>query len=133
VLVGGVYIAEAPLIGDVQDAAQIGFGPGGRTFVFAMATNSSIARRAPESTTLRPEVWAQMRQEMLTAMTYFTADLQATGQLRPGESTDEVRDVLWAYHCPEIYELLVLERGWSTQQYGRFVGEAMISAVLDAE
>ena len=92
-----------------------------------------VARAAAGVDDAAAEVWAQMRQEMLTAMTYFTADLQATGQLRPGASIDEVRDVLWAYHCPEIYELLVLERGWSTQQYGRFVGEAMISAVLDAE
>ncbi|WP_146220989.1 hypothetical protein [Mycolicibacterium moriokaense] len=66
-------------------------------------------------------------------MTYFTADLQATGQLRTGASADDVRDVLWAYHSPEIYELLVLERGWSAEQYGRFVGEAMIGAVLDPE
>jgi hypothetical protein len=36
-------------------------------------------------------------------------------------------------YSPEIYELLVLERGWSAEQYGRFVGEAMIGAVLDPE
>jgi AcrR family transcriptional regulator len=92
-----------------------------------------VARAAAGVDEAAAEVWAQMRQEMLTAMTYFTADLQATGQLRSGASTDEARDVLWAYHSPEIYELLVLERGWSTEQYSRFVGEAMIDAVLDAE
>jgi AcrR family transcriptional regulator len=92
-----------------------------------------VARAAAGVDDAAAEVWAQMRQEMLTAMTYLTADLQATGQLRTGASTDEVRDVLWAYHSPEIYELLVLERGWSTKQYGRFVGEAMIGAVLDTE
>jgi hypothetical protein len=61
----------------------------------------------------------------------ITADLHATGQLRTDTSTDEIRDVLWAYHSPEIYELLVLERGWSTRQYGRFIGQAMIDAVLE--
>jgi AcrR family transcriptional regulator len=90
-----------------------------------------VARAAAGADSAAAAVWAQMRQEMLTAMTYFTADLQATGQLPAGASTDQIRDVLWAYHSPEIYELLVLERGWSTQEYGRFVGQAMIDAVLD--
>jgi hypothetical protein len=27
-------------------------------------------------------------------------------------------------------DLLVLERGWSTRQYGQFIGQAMIDAVL---
>jgi AcrR family transcriptional regulator len=90
-----------------------------------------VARAAAGADSAAAAVWTQMRQEMLTAMTYFTADLQATGQLRAGASTDQIRDVLWAYHSPEMYELLVLERGWSTQDYGRFVGKAMIDAVLD--
>jgi hypothetical protein len=63
-------------------------------------------------------------------MTFFTADLQATGQLRTDASTDEIRDVLWTYHSPEIYELLVVERGWSAGQYGTFIGQATIDAVL---
>ncbi|MDT4999243.1 MAG: hypothetical protein QOK12_1348 [Mycobacterium sp.] len=63
-------------------------------------------------------------------MTFFTADLQATGQLRADASADEVRDVLWTYHSPEMYDLLVVERGWSAGQYGTFIGQAMIDAVL---
>jgi hypothetical protein len=42
-----------------------------------------------------------------------------------------MRDVLWTYHSPEIYELLVVERGWSAGQYGTFIGQAMIDAVLN--
>jgi hypothetical protein len=50
---------------------------------------------------------------------------------RADASTDEIRDVLWTYHSPEIYELLVVERGWSAGQYGTFIGQAMIDAVLN--
>jgi len=77
-------------------------------------------------------VWAQMREEMLTAMTHFAADLLGTGQVRAGLAAADVRDVLWTYHAPELYELLVLERGWSTQRYGSFLAEAITNAVLGA-
>jgi hypothetical protein len=38
------------------------------------------------------------------------------GHLRPGVSVDEARDLLWTYNSPELYELLVLQRGWSPQR-----------------
>lgn len=91
-----------------------------------------VARDAAGADSAAAQVWAQMRQEVLTAMTRFTADLLATGQVREGMSAEEVRDVLWTYHSPEIYELLVIERGWSAQQYGSFLAAAMSGAVLSS-
>ncbi|HEX4247034.1 MAG TPA: helix-turn-helix domain-containing protein [Pseudonocardia sp.] len=89
-----------------------------------------LARDAAGADRAAALVWAQMRAEMLTAMTHFAADLLATGQVRAGLGTADVRDVLWTYHGPELYELLVLERGWSAERYGRFLAEAMTNAVL---
>ena len=89
-----------------------------------------LARDAAGADHAAAAVWAQTRQETLTAMTYFAADLMATGQVRSELSKDEVRDVLWTYHSPELYELLVLERGWSAERYGRFLADAVISALL---
>ncbi|MEV4053954.1 helix-turn-helix domain-containing protein [Amycolatopsis sp. NPDC049688] len=89
-----------------------------------------LARDAAAADPAAAEVWAQMRQEMLMAMTYFSADLLATGQVKPGLTADDVRDILWTYHGPEQYELLCLERGWSPERYGRFLRDAMIAAVL---
>jgi hypothetical protein len=39
-------------------------------------------------------------------------------------------DVLWTYSSPELYELLVLKRGWAVTRYGSFVGESIAAAVL---
>ena len=89
-----------------------------------------LARDAAGADRAAADVWAQMRRETLTAMTHFAGDLVATGQVRAGLSADEVRDILWTYHSPEIYELLVLERGWSAVRYGRFFADAVISALL---
>jgi hypothetical protein len=54
--------------------------------------------------------------------------------LRPdaesGISTNEARDVLWAYNSAELFQLLGLERGWSPGRYGRWVAEALIAALI---
>jgi hypothetical protein len=39
-------------------------------------------------------------------------------------------DILWTYSSPELYELLVLRRGWTAERYGRFAAQAMTAALL---
>ena len=38
--------------------------------------------------------------------------------------------MLWTYSAPELYELLVLRRGWAPPRFGRFIADAMIDALL---
>ena len=73
-------------------------------------------------------VWQQLRREQLEAMTQFARDLDATGQLRVPATT--ARDLLWTYHSLELYELLVLERGWSRKRYHAFLLDALVAALL---
>ncbi len=73
-------------------------------------------------------VWQQLRREQLEAMTQFARDLDATGQLRVPATT--ARDLLWTYHSLELYELLVLERGWSRKRYRAFLLDALVAALL---
>jgi AcrR family transcriptional regulator len=87
-----------------------------------------LARDGAASSPDAAEVWQQTRQETLTGMTMFASSLAATGRLRV--SAREARDVLWTYHAPELYELLVLERGWSAGRYGKFIARALIDALL---
>ena len=87
-----------------------------------------LARDGAASSADAAEVWKQIRHETLTAMTMFASDLAQTGQLRV--SAAQARDVLWTYHAPELYELLVLERGWSAARYGKFVTRALRDALL---
>jgi hypothetical protein len=42
----------------------------------------------------------------------------------------EAVDVLWTYSAPELYDLLVVRRGWSAARYSRFVGNAIAAALL---
>jgi AcrR family transcriptional regulator len=76
------------------------------------------------------QVWAGIRTERLGGMALFAADLHRRGLLRPGMGADEARDVLWVFTAPELYEMLVLARGWSLDRYGDFLAEALIAALL---
>jgi hypothetical protein len=87
-----------------------------------------LARDGAASSVEAAQVWEQIRHETLTGMTMFASDLAGTGQLRV--SATQARDILWTYHAPELYELLVLERGWSASRYGKFIGRALVDALL---
>jgi AcrR family transcriptional regulator len=88
-----------------------------------------LARDAGAADADAAGVYAQTRAEALHGMTLFARNLQETGQLKV--SVNEARDVLWTYFGAEVYELLVLERGWSTKRYGRFLAEAVIAALVE--
>jgi AcrR family transcriptional regulator len=66
----------------------------------------------------------------LTRMTHNARALLKGRRLRPGLTLGAVRDVLWTYSSPELYELLVIRRRWSVERYGRFIADAMIAALL---
>jgi AcrR family transcriptional regulator len=67
----------------------------------------------------------------LDGMSEFAALLHERGVLRAGVSKAEARDVLWTLNSPELYQLLVVERGWSARRYGRWVAQQLAAALLD--
>ena len=89
-----------------------------------------LVRSAAASDPGAAGVWEQMQAERLTGMTVFARHLHEGGHLREGVSVEEARDVLWTYNSAEVYELLVIGRGWSPERYGRWVAEALIAALL---
>lgn len=66
----------------------------------------------------------------LARMTRNATALADAGHLRPGLTTLAAAEVLWTYSSPEVYELLVLRRGWTLERYAGFITEAMIAALL---
>jgi AcrR family transcriptional regulator len=76
------------------------------------------------------KVWDQMVAEHLTGMTEFARHLHDGEHLRPDLSVDDARDILWTYSSVELYDLLVLRRGWDPERYGGWIAEALIAALL---
>ena len=89
-----------------------------------------LARAAATADPEAAGVWDQLRAERLAGLTLFARALHRDGHLRPGVSVDEARDLLWTYNSPELYELLVLQRGWTPQRYGRWLADALTAALL---
>ena len=75
-------------------------------------------------------LWRQLLAERLTGMTMLGRHLIESGQLREGIELDEVRDVLWTCTAVELYELLVVERGWPLDRYAEWIGHAIAAALV---
>jgi AcrR family transcriptional regulator len=71
-----------------------------------------------------PEVarlWALWQQRHLEAMRQTIVAIAEKGVLRPGLNADEAVDALYALAGTEVYRALVQERGWSPEQYQRWL------------
>ena len=52
------------------------------------------------------------------------------GFLRAGLTEEEVADVMFTCTSAELYENLVLKRGWSAERYGRFIARTLAANLL---
>jgi AcrR family transcriptional regulator len=68
--------------------------------------------------------------ERLERMRHHARFLKRRGYLRQGVTLAEATDVLWTCSSVELYELLVLQRGWSMRRFAGFVADFMIAALL---
>ena len=68
--------------------------------------------------------------ERLAGMTGLARHLHGLDGLRPGLDVQRTRDVLWTYTAPQLYDLLVVHRGWSLEDYRRHVRDALSAALL---
>ena len=56
---------------------------------------------------------AEMDAARLSRMTRNARTLGAAGHLRQDVTVEQAGEVMWTYSSPELYELLVLRRGWA--------------------
>jgi hypothetical protein len=45
-------------------------------------------------------------------------------------SISKVRDILWAFTGRDFYRMLVVERGWSSDEYEKWLAELLIQVLL---
>jgi AcrR family transcriptional regulator len=88
--------------------------------------------RAAAATDLQlRSLWDELEDRRLRRMAENAQHLVDRGQLRPGRTPDEARDVLWAYTSPDLYERLVVRQGWPIDAFERFLCDGMTGALLD--
>jgi hypothetical protein len=89
-----------------------------------------LARSAATGDTAASEVWKQMVEERRSGMAEFAAHLLAGDHLRTGVAVAEATDVLWFLNSPEAWELLVIDRGWTPEHFGRRMYDMATASLL---
>ena len=79
-----------------------------------------IQQAAPDEPELAA-LWTEIAERRAANMRLFVADLAAVAPLRL--EPEQAADVVWATNSAEMYQLLVGQRGWTTQRYERFLAD----------
>ncbi len=69
-------------------------------------------------------LWRQISERRAANMRKLAQDLAATGRLRQDLSIAKAADIIWALNSPELYLLLVEERGWSHEEFEDWLGDS---------
>ena len=73
------------------------------------------------------ETSAQARERDLSEI---AATIFATPQRRADLSREDVSDILVTLTAPLLYRMLVAERGWAPERYEQWLGDLLVSALL---
>src|SRR6266581_2503856 len=98
--------------------------------IYASAMRTIAGRLAPvlgiiqQAAPAEPELaslWREISERRAANMHRFVTDLAAVATLRvdPGEAAD----IVWATNAPELYQLLVSQRGWTPEHYEHFLAD----------
>jgi AcrR family transcriptional regulator len=128
-------LRERPVIDAIRDEQD----PGRQLELYGTLLAETNPRLAPlvrvmrEAAPTDPEIadaLAQLNADRLDGMREFASLLAAHGALRRGVSRQQATDALWTLNSPEVYELLVVERGWNPRRYGRWITQQLAAALL---
>ena len=87
---------------------------------------ADAARSDPEAASLLAEI-ARQRQE---GQQRIARSLARSGALREGLRERDAADIIHALASPEVYGLLVLDRGWSGERYERWIASTLADQLL---
>jgi AcrR family transcriptional regulator len=76
------------------------------------------------------ELWARIQTNFRDLLRPVVESLRSDGALRAGLDVDEATDVLWALVHPDVWQLLVNQRGWSTDRYEQWCLDTIRAQLL---
>ena len=76
------------------------------------------------------DVWHQLEAQRLSGMRRIAQRLKTLGGLSREMSIDEAGDVLWTVNSLAVYNLLVVQRGWSPERYRDWIASTNVRALL---
>jgi AcrR family transcriptional regulator len=76
-------------------------------------------------------LWSDIEAKLLDVQRSIVEQLHARGSLASSLDVTRATDVLWTLNHPAVWQLLVVGRGWTDEQYERWLGDAFCSQLLD--
>jgi len=86
----------------------------------------SAAPADPDVATL----WQRIQSDYHANQRAIVESLNDKHALAPGLDIDRATDILWALNHPNTWQLLVGQRGWTPEQYERWVAESACAQLL---
>jgi AcrR family transcriptional regulator len=76
-------------------------------------------------------LWERIQSEYHANQRTIVESLNDKNALKPGLDVDRATDVLWTINHPNVWQLLVEERGWSADEYESWTAEWARSQLLE--
>ena len=114
------YVQAIRAAGDAETKIAI-YASAMRGIAGRLAPVLSIIEQAGPAEPELAALWRQIAERRAANMHRFVADLTAVAELRV--DPDDAADIVWATNAPELYQLLISQRGWSPERYERFLAD----------
>ena len=75
-------------------------------------------------------LWSRIQSDFYDIQRPVVAMLAEKNALRPGLDVDRATDILWTLNHPDVWQLLVVERGWTPERYEQWFGDAVCAQLL---
>jgi AcrR family transcriptional regulator len=75
-------------------------------------------------------LWARIGTEYLANQRAIVERLNERKALKPGLDVERAADILWTLNHPNLWQLLVRERGWAPEEYEQWCADAACSQLL---
>jgi AcrR family transcriptional regulator len=75
-------------------------------------------------------LWERIQTEFHANQRVIVERLAERKALRRGLDVDRATDILWTLNHPDVWQLLVGERGWTPEQYEQWFGDTACSQLL---
>lgn len=117
---------------DAPDAATVvaGWGALAAEVSPRISPLTLLLRTAAEGDADAAALLAELEDARLSRMEDNARFLVDGGHAARGVSVEQARDVLWTCTSPELYDLLVVRRGWSPERFGAFVAATITGSLL---
>jgi AcrR family transcriptional regulator len=77
-------------------------------------------------------LWQRIQTEFHANQRVIVERLAERNALRRGLGVDRATDILWTLNHPDVWQLLVAERGWTPEQYEQWFGDTASAQLLGA-